>query len=137
MLKGPKGTPVTITVRRDGHAAPMHFSLIRDNVPRGSVNYAFWLRPGIAYMRVEAFNETTSHEVDQALAKFPESSIEGLVLDLRDNPGGLGSGGRQRGRSFPAQGPAHRVASWPRLGRNQVHRQARRARARVSRSSCW
>ncbi|MGA2214294.1 MAG: S41 family peptidase [Bryobacteraceae bacterium] len=89
MLKGPKGTPVTITVRRAGHPEPMHFSLVRDNVPRGTVNYAFWLHPGIAYMRVEAFNETTSHEVDQALAHFPESSIEGLVLDLRDNPGGL------------------------------------------------
>ncbi len=89
MLKGPKGTPVTITVRRTGHSEPMHFSLVRDNVPRGSVNYAFWLHPGIAYMRVEAFNETTSHEVDQALARFPESAIDGLVLDLRDNPGGL------------------------------------------------
>ncbi len=89
MLKGPKGTPVTITARRMGHAEPMRFSLVRDNVPRGTVNYAFWLRPGIAYMRVEAFNETTSHEVDQALAKFPEAAIDGLVLDLRDNPGGL------------------------------------------------
>src|SRR5580704_7558834 len=89
MLKGPKGTPVTITVRRAGHSDPMHFSLVRDNVPRGSVNYAFWLRPGIAYMRVEAFNETTSREVDQALARFPEAAIDGLVLDLRDNPGGL------------------------------------------------
>jgi carboxyl-terminal processing protease len=89
MLKGPKGTPVTITTRRVGHAEPMHFSLVRDNVPRGSVNYAFWLRPGIAYMRVEAFNETTSHEVDQALGRFPEAAIDGLVLDLRDNPGGL------------------------------------------------
>ncbi len=89
MLKGPKGTPVTITVRRAGHTEPMHFSLVRDNVPRGSVNYAFWLRPGIAYMRIEAFNETTSHEVDQALARFPEANIDGLVLDLRDNPGGL------------------------------------------------
>jgi carboxyl-terminal processing protease len=89
MLKGPKGTPVTITVRRAGHTEPMHFSLVRDNVPRGSVNYAFWIRPGIAYMRVEAFNETTSHEVDQALARFPESAIDGLILDLRDNPGGL------------------------------------------------
>jgi carboxyl-terminal processing protease len=89
MLKGPKGTPVTITVRRAGRVEPMHFSLVRDNVPRGSVNYAFWLHPGIAYMRVEAFNETTSHEVDQALSRFPESAIEGLVLDLRDNPGGL------------------------------------------------
>lgn len=89
MLKGPKGTPVTITVRRAGHAEPMRFSLVRDNVSRGTVNYAFWLRPGIAYMRVEAFNETTSHEVDQALAHFPESAIDGLILDLRDNPGGL------------------------------------------------
>lgn len=89
MLKGPKGTPVTITVRRAGHAGPLHFSLVRDNVPRGSVNYAFWIRPGIAYMRIEAFNETTSHEVDQALARFPESAIDGLILDLRDNPGGL------------------------------------------------
>jgi carboxyl-terminal processing protease len=89
MLKGPKGTPVTIAVRRSGQPEAMHFSLVRDNVPRGSVNYAFWLRPGIAYMKVEAFNETTSHEVDQALAKFPESAIDGLVLDLRDNPGGL------------------------------------------------
>src|SRR5579872_3240885 len=89
MLKGPKGTPVTITARRLGEAAPLHFSLVRDNVPRGTVNYAFWLKPGIAYMRVEAFNETTSKEVDQALAKFPESAIEGLVLDIRDNGGGL------------------------------------------------
>ena len=89
MLKGPKGTPVTISVRRLGEASPLHFSLVRDNVPRGSVNYAFWLKPGIAYMRVEAFNETTSKEVDQALAKFPESAIEGLVLDIRDNGGGL------------------------------------------------
>ena len=89
MLKGPKGTPVTIAVHRQGNADPLHFNLVRDNVPRGSVNYAFWLRPGIAYMRIEAFNETTGHEVDQALARFPESSIEGLVLDLRDNGGGL------------------------------------------------
>jgi carboxyl-terminal processing protease len=89
MLKGPKGTPVTITVKRLGEAEPLHFSLVRDNVPRGTVNYAFWMRPGIAYMRIEAFNETTSHEVDQALAHFPESAIDGLILDLRDNPGGL------------------------------------------------
>ena len=89
MLKGPKGTPVTISVRRLGEPDPLHFSLVRDNVPRGTVNYAFWLKPGIAYMRVEAFNETTGKEVDQALAKFPESAIQGLVLDIRDNGGGL------------------------------------------------
>lgn len=89
LLKGPKGTQVTITVRRKGVPDPIRFQVTRDNVPRGTVNQAFWLHPGIAYMKVEAFNETTSHEVDQALARFPESAIEGLILDLRDNPGGL------------------------------------------------
>jgi carboxyl-terminal processing protease len=89
MLKGPKGTPVTVTVKRQGSPSPLHFSVTRDNVPRGTVNYAFWISPGIAYMRIEAFNETTSHEVDQALAHFPESAIEGLILDIRDNGGGL------------------------------------------------
>jgi len=89
MLKGPRGTPVTITARRLGTPQPLHFSVIRDNVPRGSVNHAFWVKPGIAYIKVEAFNETTSHEVDQALAHFGENEIEGLILDLRDNGGGL------------------------------------------------
>lgn len=89
MLKGPKGTQVNITVRRKSSPEPLQFHVVRDNVPRGTVNQAFWLHPGIAYMKVEAFNETTSHEVDQALAHFPESAIEGLILDLRDNPGGL------------------------------------------------
>ena len=89
MLKGPRGTPVTVTVRRTGSPEPLHFSLTRDNVPRDSVSHAIWLRPGIAYMKIEAFNETTSHEVDQALAHFPESQIEGLILDLRNNGGGL------------------------------------------------
>ena len=89
MLKGPKGTQVAIAVRRKSSPEPLHFTLVRDNVPRGSVSQAFWISSGIAYMKVEAFNETTSHEVDQALARFPENNIEGLILDLRDNPGGL------------------------------------------------
>ena len=89
LLKGPRGTPVTITARRSGSPTPLHFTVVRDNVPRDSVNYAFWIRPGLAYIKIEAFNETTSHEVDRALARFGENSIEGLILDLRDNGGGL------------------------------------------------
>ena len=66
MLKGPKGTPVTITVRRAGREEAMHFSLVRDNVPRGSVNYAFWLRPGIAYMmfnRHKLFSDVSKNRI--------------------------------------------------------------------------
>jgi carboxyl-terminal processing protease len=72
-----------------GTPNPLTFTVVRDIVPRDSVNYAFWIEPGIAYMKIEAFNETTSHEVDKALAKFDESQIKGLILDLRNNPGGL------------------------------------------------
>ena len=89
LLKGPRGTTAVIKVRRLGVAEPLTFTIVRDNVPRDSINYAFWIRPGIAYLKIDAFNETTSHELDRVLAKFGESSIEGLVLDLRDNPGGL------------------------------------------------
>ncbi len=89
LLKGPRGTTAVIKVRRVGTPDPLAFTVVRDIVPRDSVNYAFWIQPGIAYIKIEAFNETTSHEVERALAKLDESQIQGLVLDLRNNPGGL------------------------------------------------
>jgi len=89
LLKGPRGTKAVIKVRREGTPDALTFTVVRDIVPRDSVNYAFWIQPGIAYMKIEAFNETTSHEVDRALAKLGESQLQGLILDLRNNPGGL------------------------------------------------
>ena len=50
---------------------------------------AFWVKPGIAYMHIQSFTETTSHEVDQNLKSLGEQNIKGLILDLRENPGGL------------------------------------------------
>jgi len=91
LLKGPKGTTVRITILREGSEKPLEFSVIRDEIPRASVDLAFMLRPGIGYMHVSGFNETTEHEVEQALDKFGD--IKGLVLDLRQNPGGLLSEG--------------------------------------------
>ena len=89
MLKGPQGTPVQIEIGRPGEPKPLYFTVTRGAVPRESVTYAFWYRPGIAYIKIESFNENTSHEFDQALNKLGESSIEGLILDLRDNGGGI------------------------------------------------
>ncbi len=89
LLKGPRGTPAQVVVKRVGEPKPVVFNIIRDQVPRDSVTYAFWLRPGIAFVKIEAFNENTSKELDHALATLGESKIDGLVLDLRDNPGGL------------------------------------------------
>jgi carboxyl-terminal processing protease len=89
MLKGPKGTKVQVTVRREGTEKPIAFNLIRDEIPRNSVDTAFWIKPGIAYMKIQSFTETTSHEVDENLKTLGEQNIKGLILDLRENPGGL------------------------------------------------
>lgn len=87
MLKGPKGTNVHISILREGAEKPLEFSVIRDEIPRDSVDLKFLIRPGVGYMHITAFNETTEHEVEDALEDFGE--LKGLILDLRGNPGGL------------------------------------------------
>src|SRR5256885_2250968 len=68
---------------------PIAFNLVREEIPRNSVDTAFWIKPGIAYMKIQSFTETTSHEVDENLKALGEQNIKGLILDLRENPGGL------------------------------------------------
>ncbi|HTA40905.1 MAG TPA: S41 family peptidase [Bryobacteraceae bacterium] len=89
LLKGPKGTPVQITVAREGADKPIVFNIIRDEINRKSVPDAFLLKPGVGYVFLEQFNETTSHEMEEALKAMDEDNLKGLVLDLRGNPGGL------------------------------------------------
>ncbi len=87
MLKGPKGTQVKISMLREGSDKALDFALIRDEIPRFSVDLHFMLRPGIGYMHVSSFSETTEHEVGEALDQMGD--LKGLILDLRQNPGGL------------------------------------------------
>ena len=87
LLKGPKGTTVHITVLREGAEKPLEFAVVRDEIPRYSVDLHFLIRPGIGYMHVAGFNETTDKEVQDALDQFGD--LKGLILDLRQNPGGL------------------------------------------------
>ena len=91
LLKGPKGTTVHISISREGVEKPMEFTLIRDEIPRYSVDVHFLIRPGVGYMHVSGFNETTETEVVKALDEFGD--LKGLILDLRGNPGGLLSEG--------------------------------------------
>src|SRR5256886_14874177 len=87
LLKGPKGTTVRITILREGSDKPLEFNVVRDEIPRNSVDLAFLIRPGIGYLHVTGFQETTEGEVAKALEGFGD--MEGLILDLRQNPGGL------------------------------------------------
>ncbi len=63
LLKGPKGTPVQIKVAREGADKPVIFDIIRDEISRKSVPEAFLLKPGIGYVKIEQFNETTGPRI--------------------------------------------------------------------------
>lgn len=90
LLKGPRGTKVQVVVARDGNDSPLVFNIIRDEIPRKSVQDAFFVKPGIAFLEIDSFSdENTSREVDENLRRLGEQNIKGLILDLRENPGGL------------------------------------------------
>ncbi len=88
-LRGPRGTEVRITVERPGVRDPLQFSVDRDEIPLVTVPYAFEIRPGIGYIKLDRFSESTAEEFHQKLKQIDAANLSGLVLDLRDNPGGL------------------------------------------------
>ena len=89
LLRGPRGTPVTITVRREGVSEPLVMTVVRAAIQTSFVD-AFWLRRGIAYLGISTFEaQNVASDVEAALLKLGEPTITGLVLDLRANPGGL------------------------------------------------
>src|ERR1039457_784774 len=89
MLKGPKGTQVQVTIVREGYEQPLEIKITRDEISQNSVDDAFIIRPGVAYIHINKFNENTNDELSEALRKLNEKNLQGLVLDLRGNPGGL------------------------------------------------
>jgi carboxyl-terminal processing protease len=91
LLKGPKGTTVHISILREGSEKALDFAVVRDEIPRYSVDLHFVIRPGIGYLHISGFQETTEAETTAALDEMGE--LKGLILDLRNNPGGLLSEG--------------------------------------------
>jgi len=90
LMRGPKGTPVVITVVREGESKPIDFKLVRDIIPIESVK-GVSLKQNYGYIRISNFQENTSADLESALKALESKngSLKGLVLDLRDNPGGL------------------------------------------------
>ncbi|MGD0903778.1 MAG: S41 family peptidase [Terracidiphilus sp.] len=86
-LKGPKGTHVQVNMIREGQPKPLTFDLVRDEIPNPSVDLKYEIRPGVGYIHLKQFQETTAQEVNDAIDGF--GNLKGLVLDLRGNPGGL------------------------------------------------
>ena len=90
MMRGPKGTKVVITIFREGEPEPIDFELVRDIIPIESVK-AIQIRPGYGYVWVTNFQENTTEDLYAALSEFQAADVplKGVILDLRDNPGGL------------------------------------------------
>ena len=89
MLRGQRGSPVRVTVMREGATEPVTVTVIRGEIETSLVD-AFWLKPGIAFLKVTSFEaQNVARDVEAALTKLDESKIKGLILDLRENRGGL------------------------------------------------
>jgi carboxyl-terminal processing protease len=89
MLKGAKGTPVKISLGREGWDKPIEVTVVRDEIPRPGVEFSEMVKPGIGYVRVFTFNETTDSDLTDALKQLDVSKLDGLIIDLRNNGGGL------------------------------------------------
>ena len=89
-LRGKKGTKVTITIIREGEDNPIDFDIVRDIIEIKSVKYRTYYED-IGYIRILTFQETTADELDKALKEINAGDVhlKGLVLDLRNNGGGL------------------------------------------------
>src|SRR5213594_416789 len=87
-MRGKPGTKVTISVVREGWAEPKDFDIVREQIRVQSVK-AVELGDGIEYIKLRQFQEQSPHDLDAALDKFAKNGMKALVLDLRNNPGGL------------------------------------------------
>ncbi len=91
LMRGRKGTSIAIYVLREGMAEPRRFEIVRDTVQVASVRSRL-IEPGYGYVQVTSFQERTSADVRQQLTELRQQNggpLAGLILDLRDNPGGL------------------------------------------------
>ncbi len=77
-----------VHVRKPGNARPLQFTLTPQEMQSPSVERAFHLEPGVGYLRVASFDESTARDIKDAIEKLGGASLKGLVLDLRTNPGG-------------------------------------------------
>src|SRR3954447_2472282 len=88
-LKGPKGTTVHIKIMRVGMKEAIPLSIVRAAIPTNSISNVLMLKQGVGYIRIKDFTATTVRELDEAIEKLKGQGMQKLVLDLRQNPGGL------------------------------------------------
>ena len=104
LMRGPEGTEVTITVEREGVAEPFAVEIIRANIVLPSI-FPKMLESGIGYIEITTFDDHTGEDFQEALLELETQDMQGLILDLRDNPGGLLNEAVKIGRELLPAGP--------------------------------
>ena len=87
-LRGPKGSLVDLGVMRQGERELLWFKVERDKIPVYSIDALYMAAPGIGYIRLSRFAQTTPEEFDKAMGKLDEQGMKHLIVDLQDNGGG-------------------------------------------------
>jgi carboxyl-terminal processing protease len=106
-LRGPRGTVAKLTVERFGTGKQETVEIIRDAVSQPSIAESYMIRPGVGYIGMTGgFNQTTYNEFRQAMAELKTQGMTNLVLDLRNNGGGLVSQAYQVANTFLSRGQA-------------------------------
>lgn len=103
-LRGPSGSPVDIKVRRPGTEGDIPFHIVREDIHVKSVPAAYMVQPGIGYVNLNVFSESSTDELTHAIDQLRGQGMKGLVLDLRFNPGGLLDQGVSIGDLFLKKG---------------------------------
>jgi carboxyl-terminal processing protease len=89
-VRGPEGERVQLKVERAGSEAPLYFTIVRASVPQPSIRNAFMARPGVGYVGLTGgFTQTSGEELAATLERLRGEGMRHVVLDLRNNPGGL------------------------------------------------
>ena len=90
-MRGRPGTPVSVTVVRDKSDSPLHFDMLRASIHVATVKHSL-IEPGLGYVRITQFSETTGRDLLKSLRELRQLNddpLTGLILDLRNNPGGV------------------------------------------------
>jgi carboxyl-terminal processing protease len=90
LVRGAPGTEVHLKIVREGESAALEYVLLREDIRVRNISYSGFIEPGVGYIRLERFSRTAGEDVRVALRELKsQNNLNSVVLDLRDNPGGL------------------------------------------------
>lgn len=106
VLRGPRGAPVSFKVARIGVDEPIPYTITREEIHVNSVRTSYMVEPGIGYVKLDMFSETSTQELRGAISEMRDQGMTAMILDLRSNPGGLLDQGVSVSDLFLSEGQA-------------------------------